>query len=568
MLSEANEKSLVNVLYLGSAAVTIFVMTGVVTDPVNATKHFLLGGVAFAAFGIVVKFSLRTLWLDSKAYLLTGSLFILFLISSTVASSAPVVQNLYGTYGRNTGAVAYFSLILIAFAALSIRRASSFNKVIYGLFIAGFANVAYCLWAWQVGDFIGWNNPYGTILGTLGNPNFIGAFLGIFLSVLTAFAFQPGRSIQFRALSAVTFIIGALEIKQSHAIQGIVVTAAGLILIGFYLVRSKFESKKISVFYVAGTSVIGIFSLLGALQKGPLAQYIYKTSVSLRGEYWQAGINMAKEFPLTGVGMDSYGDWYRRLRDDSALIMPGPNTVTNAAHNVNIDILAYGGWPLFLTYGALLILSVMAILKFSVRSRKYDAVFVSLAVGWVCYQVQAMISINQIGLAVWGWLLSGALIAYEVSTRGGGAADNNSPSNKKSKGHPKKQIVSPQLIGGLGLVVGLLIAVPPLSADMKWRSAVQAQNLAQVEASLQSGYLTPLSSARLANAVQLFEQSNLQDIAYKYAKKGIEFNPDYYDAWKVLYFISKSTQADKDLAFKNMQRLDPKNKNVLDVPKA
>ena len=277
---------------------------------------------------------------------------------------------------------------------------------------------------------------------------------------------------------------------------------------------------------------------------------------------------MAKEFPLTGVGMDSYGDWYRRLRDDSALIMPGPNTVTNAAHNVNIDILAYGGWPLFLTYCALLILSAIAILKFSVRSRKYDAVFVSLAVGWVCYQVQAMISINQIGLAVWGWFLSGALIAYEVSTRGVDATDNNSPSNKKSKGQVQKQIVSPQLVGGLGLVVGLLIAVPPLSADMKWRSAVQAQNLAQVEASLQSGYLTPLSSARLANAVQLFEQSNLQDIAYKYAKKGIEFNPDYYDAWKVLYFISKSTQADKDLAFKNMQRLDPKNKNVLDVPKA
>jgi hypothetical protein len=189
-------------------------------------------------------------------------------------------------------------------------------------------------------------------------------------------------------------------------------------------------------------------------------------------------------------------------------------------------------------------------------------------VGWICYQVQAIISINQIGLAIWGWLLGGALVAYEVSTRGGSEKVTDSPSPKKSKNQTSNQVFSPQLIGALGMVLGLLIAVPPLSADMKWRSAVQAQNLAQVEASLQSGYLTPLSSARLANAVQLFEQSNLQDIAYKYAKKGIEFNPDYYDAWKVLYFISKSTPADKDLALKNMQRLDPKNKNVLDVPKA
>ena len=568
MLNESNEKTLVNYLYLGSAAVSIFLMTGVVTDPVNATKHFLLGGVAFASFAMVAKFAPKIIWLDHRLFLIFGSLFIFFLFLSSFASSAPLSQNIYGTYGRNTGTVAYISLILISFATLGLRQRTSFNKLIFGLFIAGFVNVVYCLWAWQIGDFVGWNNPYGTILGTFGNPNFIGAFLGIFLSVLTAFSFQKGRSKQFRIAAACTFIVGALEIKQSHAIQGIVVTAAGLSFVGFYLVRSKFESKVIPLIYVSGTLIFGLFSLFGALQKGPLAQYIYKTSVSLRGEYWHAGINMAREFPLTGVGMDSYGDWYRRLRDSSALIMPGPNTVTNAAHNVNIDILAYGGWPLFLTYLALLILSAVAIFKLTIRSRKYDAVFVSLAVGWVCYQVQAIISINQIGLAIWGWLLGGALVAYEVSTREGREKVTDSSSTKKSKNQSSNQVFSPQLIGALGMVLGLLIAVPPLSADMKWRSALQAQNLAQVEDSLQQTYLTPLSSARLANAVQLFEQSNLQDMAYKYAKKGVEFNPDYYDAWKVLYFISKSTQADKDRALKNMQRLDPKNKNVLDVPKA
>jgi hypothetical protein len=32
---------------------------------------------------------------------------------------------------------------------------------------------------------------------------------------------------------------------------------------------------------------------------------------------------------------------------------------------------------------------------------------------WTCYQVQSLISINQVGLALWGWILTGALIAYE-----------------------------------------------------------------------------------------------------------------------------------------------------------
>jgi O-antigen ligase len=567
MLNESNEKTLVNYLYLGAAAVTVFVMTGVVTDPVNATKHFLLGGVAFAAIATSIWFSSRSLWKDSKPFIFAGLIFFVLTIISVITSAAPISQNLYGAYGRNTGAVAYISLLFIAFATLSLRQRSSFQKIIYGLFIAGFCNVAYCLWAWQIGDFVGWNNPYNTILGTFGNPNFIGAFLGIFLSVLIAYALQSGRSWKFRGIAAGTFLVGALEIKQSNAIQGIVVTAAGLSLVGFYLVRAKFESKVISMLYVSATFAVGVIALLGALQIGPLTQYIYKTSVSLRGEYWQAGINMAKESPLTGIGMDTYGDWYRRLRDASALIMPGPTTVTNAAHNVNIDILSYGGFPLLFAYLAMLILSSIAIIKVTLRNKKYDGVFVSLTVGWVCYQVQAAISINQIGLAIWGWLLTGALVAYEVSTRN--ISETQQPdSSKKSKSRKSTQIISPQLVGGIGLVVGLLIAVPPLSADMKWRSAVQAQNLAQVESSLTPTYLTPSSSSRLANAVQLFEQSNLPDIAYKYAKQGVEFNPDYFDAWKVLYYISKSTSADKDEALKNMQRLDPKNKNILDAPKA
>jgi len=568
MFSESNEKTLVNYLYLGSAAVTIFLLTGVVTDPVNATKHFLLGGMAFAAFAVSVIFASKQIWRDSKLFLIAGSLFSLWAIVASITSSAPFAQNLYGAYGRNTGLVAYLSLIMVAVASVSLRRPSSFNRVINGLFIAGFINVAYCLWAWQIGDFVGWNNPYNTILGTFGNPNFIGAFLGIFLSALTAYSLEPGRSWKFRSVAMATFLIGVLEIKHSHAIQGIVVTGAGLSLVGFYFLRSKFSSRLIPLLYSTVVAIIGFVSLMGALQKGPLTQYIYKTSVSLRGEYWQAGINMAKKFPITGVGMDTYGDWYRRLRDPSALIMPGPNTVTNAAHNVNIDILSYGGWPLFISYFALLMISLIAIIKITLRNKNYDGTFVALTVGWVCYQVQALISINQIGLAIWGWLLTGALVSYEISTRPEKDSPINMASIKKSRARVSTQVFSPQLVAGVGLVIGALLAVPPLSADMKWRSALQAQNLEQVEAALKSGYLTPTSSSRLANAVQLFEQNKLPDIAYKYAKQGVEFNPDYFDAWKVLYYISKSTPADKELALKNMERLDPKNKNVLDVPKA
>jgi hypothetical protein len=306
---------------------------------------------------------------------------------------------------------------------------------------------------------------------------------------------------------------------------------------------------------------------LGALQIGPLTKYIYKTSVSLRGEYWQAGWNMGSDHPLTGVGFDTYGDWYRRARDTQALILPGPNTVTNAAHNVPFDVFAFGGWPLFISYLGILVLSVIAIVKVTLRTRAYDPIFVTLTTAWVCYQLQSIISINQIGLAVWGWLFGGALIAYEIATRnketddGGSTGKTNGPRVVKKK--QSETIFSSTLIAVIGAVIGLLLASPPYSADAKWRTATTSQDAGLVEQALIPGYLNPENSYKYANAAQIFEGSKLYDLAYNYAKIGVEFNPDNFDAWRVLYLVSKSTPEEKALALENMKRLDPNNPNVL-----
>ncbi len=281
--------------------------------------------------------------------------------------------------------------------------------------------------------------------------------------------------------------------------------------------------------------------------------------MSLRGQYWKAGLKMGSDHPLTGVGMDTYGDWYRRARSEyAATTLPGPNTITNASHNVVVDIFAYGGFPLLISYLAILVIGAWAVIRVTRRHREYDGTFVALAAVWATYELQSIISINQVGLAIWGWVSVGALIAYEYSTR---------PIPESSeKGKPAKQkelIFSPQLVGGIGVVIGALIAVPPMAADTKWRSALKSQNVQSVEAALTPSYLTPRDSARLAQAVLLFENSKLYDQAYIYAKQGVAFNPNYFDAWRVLYSISKSSQSEKDEALKNMKRLDPFNPNVL-----
>ncbi len=562
MFNKAAEKTSALVLLIGAPFTTLFLTTQVVTDPVNATKLFIAGGFGFAFIFILLGFNARATYVNFKIYLLISILFLLAALNAVISSAAPLTQNLYGSYGRNTGLVAYVILTCVGVGMLGLREQSSFRKLILGLQFAGVINVLYCAWVIAFGDFLSWSNPYGNILGLFGNPNFISSFLGIFIASLLAFIADRNSSWRYRAIAAAFALVAFYEIVESSAIQGIVVTAGGIAIVGFFLVRSYLRQNIFTYLYVLAATGVGVIAILGALQKGPLT-FIYKTSVSLRGAYWNAGAQMGLDHPLTGVGMDSYGDWYRRARsENAATVLPGPKVFTNASHNVVIDFFAYGGWPLLLTYVGLLVLAAIAAVRVIARTRTYDATFVAIFAAWACYITQAIISINQIGLAIWGWLLTGALVAYEYATRPS-VAVAEPPARKDRRKSVNAGVISPQLVAGIGVVVGLLIAAPPLAADMKWRAALDSKDANKVMAALEPGYLSPSDSQRYAQAVQLFASSNLMNQARDIALKGVEFNPDYFDAWKILYFLSNSTEAEKAQALENMKRLDPRNPDVL-----
>jgi hypothetical protein len=323
----------------------------------------------------------------------------------------------------------------------------------------------------------------------------------------------------------------------------------------------------IPTIYSSVIAFLGTLSVLGALQIGPLTSIVYKTSVSLRGEYWQAAINMGKMNPWSGVGMDSYGDWYRRARDAQAMILPGPNVVTNAAHNVPLDLLAYGGFPLFVSFLALFILSAIAVFKLMFRKREYDWVTVGLVVGWTCYHVQSIISINQIGLAIWGWIFNGAVIAYERITREVIEEDSSSKGIRKSiLMKSQSQVISPQLVFGLAGAVGFILAYPAFNSDYQYRKAIVSGQAPIVQKALESSYMTPSNSRFLVEAAGLFANSNLPDLALQYALEGKNHNPDSFDVWRILYSLPNSSVEDKAEAKQNLIRLDPLNKEWKNLP--
>ena len=160
MISTLQENVLSKILGFGAPLVTIFLINGSVTDPVNAPKLFFLGVVAFGALGALLPKSLVNK--DSAfllPYILLG-MFLLFSIITLVTSNSPISQSLYGVYGRNTGFLTYFFLCLICAFSMQLRFKGSFERTLNGLIFAGLVNIIYCGWVLVFGDFLAWSNPY------------------------------------------------------------------------------------------------------------------------------------------------------------------------------------------------------------------------------------------------------------------------------------------------------------------------------------------------------------------------------------------------------------------------
>lgn len=564
MLQREIEKPLAWLLAIGTVFITCFVWTGNGTDPVNTPKLLALGALGFAVLGILLKFGLRQIWSNSKLFVILNLAFILFMATSTIFSNAPVTQNFYGAYGRNTGLLTYLSLSIIALGASLLSTLDSFVKLTRGMIVAGVLNVIYCFWVLSFGDPIPWNNTYKNILGLFGNPNFVSAFLGMVASAALAYLLKPNSAVKSRMAYGFLFIVSSFLIYKSHSIQGIFVALTGGSVAFFFFIRNLFKSAYLQIGYAAFIAISGVLAIAGMLQYGPLS-FIYKKSVSLRGTYWNTGLNMGQSHPFTGVGMDTYGDWYRSARPPVALIdTPGPTTLSNVAHNVVIDIFASGGFPLLLAYAGILFLGLRAVLQLVLIHKKYDHITVILVGTWLGYQAQSIVSINQIGLAVWGWVLTGLLIAYARVSARERAIDETAQTSRSSQMQKRgPQIISPQLIIGVGLLIGGLVSVPPMASDARWFVATQSNNLNTFKASLTDSFFYPVNSLRLANAAVILQNSNLLTEARDYTLKGIKFNPDYFESYLVLYGLPNSTEADKEFAMANMKRLDPNNPNVL-----
>lgn len=539
--------------------VTLFVIGSPVSDPVNITKFLVLGIFAVGALGFLSFKTLNSLWSAERVFVTVLAVFTVSAFLSMILSESPITQNLYGVTGRNTGFLTFFYFGLLSLAILTFNKVIHLKYYVFALIFAGVFNIFYGFWVRLFGDFMPWTNVYGALLGTFGNPDFAGAFIGFSLGVLLSYFFGC-PNLKIRALLIVSLIVGIISLIDTKTVQGILVAATTIAITVFLKIRSSFTKFKLHILFAVSIIATGIVSLFGIFQRGPLQSFLYKRSVSLRGVYWDAAINTGNNHIISGVGLDSFGDWYREMRSvKAATWFPGEGVISNVAHNIYLDMYASGGLPLLVTYLFLNLYAGYRLISLLRRMKEFDWIAVSLASLFFGYEAQALISINQIGIGIWGWSVLSAILVYERINR----LDKTIITTMKGKSSKASSQVSKSIVlVPLFMLIGLFISLPPFAADAKFTNAINKQDLNLLEQSLNPGYFNPMNSDRLARAVIILGNSNLHEQAYNYAKVGVEFNPRYFDAWNVLYYAKLSTDADRKLALENMKLLDPNNRKL------
>jgi O-antigen ligase len=204
-------------------------------------------------------------------------------------------------------------------------------------------------------------------------------------------------------------------LRATNSKQGYLVLIFGIGTVSGILLWKIKRNFGIAYGFLAG---IGLFTTtIGLLNKGPLASVLYGNTISARGDSWRAGWSMASSNPFFGVGLDSYGDWYLRKRDLISVSRSPSPAFNNASHNVFLDFSSSGGVTFFLIYCSFIVLVLISAYKVFTRSTELNPLFVGVFGAWIGYQAQSIISINQITLASWSWIMSGLLIGYEINRR-------------------------------------------------------------------------------------------------------------------------------------------------------
>jgi hypothetical protein len=405
-------------------------------------------------------------------------------------------------------------------------------------------------------DPIAWSQK--AMVATLGNINFMSSFLGLasisFLSRLVTETIPIAAKAHYSILLALNLSL----IWISGSIQGIAIFAAGAVTIVAMVLRKKIDFKR-AMFWLLLTIPQGALVFLGTAGIGPLS-LLRQDTVIFRLDYWLAGINMTKENWLNGVGIDAYGDYYQQYRNLAAVVRTGPQRVTNTAHNIFLDVSTGSGLLAGLSFLFIFVITFRVIFSM-LKTGNFTSTDVAVAGIFIGFVIFCLISINQIGVGIWGFIFMGYLQGWNGRQKNGHSnrkLDQDRSISKKFVPKPALNVM-PQMSTAIFGVLGLTLSLMPNITDVQMLSAVKSKKYDVMLEVVSKSSATQAHKDRYLNSML---EEGRETEAYEFALTVLQSNPRSDLALRV---IGSHEGAPKNLRITSLEQLIKQDPNNLEL---
>ena len=560
VMGKAKSKEYENYRVSSAIFLTGFLTTVIVSptfnyDPINLVKVMILTIGTFFAIGIIL--ANRGLYNLNSKRLIPIYAFGISIVIPLFFAEAPLNQQLWGIFGRNTGALTLLTSSLLIFASALVIDSKSLARLVRTIFLLNAFLVSYCLVQIAGLDPVPWSQyaPFAT----LGNVNFLSAILGMFSVVLFVHVVYSSELVVTKLIFTIVMAINIFVMLKTDSIQGPIIFLVG----GSFAVLSFAWSKRrritltLTLLILLPVSTGGIF---GLLNQGPLSSIVYQSSNVFRADYMSAAWKTFESNFLTGVGHDSFDGWYRTERGFISAFRTSPLRTTNSAHNIYLDMAANGGIFLFASYLGIVFITLFLALNHIKKSKKLDVSYVSILGAWIAFIVQSAISINQIGVSVWGWIFTGVVLGLSV----GETNDSDSPKNIFGSDRFKNQRViknKARMLSAKSItfalvfaLIGLLATLPPLLADSRYKTAMTARNLDEL---IRVAEMPGVTAFHLSTMIDLARRNNLEPPAIELSTKLISNFPREFFGWNVRMTFTTLADDLRREAYLRAKEIDP-----------
>jgi O-antigen ligase len=553
MLKKIEQNSLVYIVAIFGSFTSLVIAPGVTYDVVNPPKLIMLTTGAFAGLFTLLKYKVFVKnQLFNKVHI-ASIYFLLISLLIYFVSSLEKTSQFFGIQGRNTGLLTYISLLLILLTAAHGVNKINLRILLKFFLITSFISTFYGLIQVFNLDPLPWEQVDSWIASFYANPNFFSAFTGIATGILFGLLFKSSIKTFPKILLVCAIAVNIFLLKETLAYQGPAVLLIMIAVILFFNLRNVTKLRKLSYVYLASIGVIVVYVALAILKLVPGGSILNKPSLTARVDFWRTAVAIFTDHPIFGVGFDGYRNFDGRYRDLESTFNINNLDTTDASHNVFLDFAVNGGILLLSAYLIILFLTLLSVVRVIRRNDKVETNFMIIVASWIGYLAQSAISINHLGIAIWGWIFAGAIIGYDVYESQSVSEELPTKGGRQTsvKVSIKSKFPLPAFVGG---IVGLLLALPFHQANsdiwqaFKFRDAVALETAAKKWP--RDVILMTVAAKNLNDA------GNVQG-AIKLLNQAHEQSPDTVYPLKLLYNLTPESDPTKALIKSKIDRLDP-----------